>query len=67
MFTDELDTSSACPCWGKVGQLGTVSYYSRQKVLRGALRESEKVLAYLEETETGSGGSAQGGLYEAGA
>lgn len=67
MYTDELDTSSACPCWGRVGQLGTVSYYSRRKVLRGALRESEKLLAYLEEADTGSGGSAQGRLYEVGA
>ena len=30
---------SACPCLGKVGQLGTASYNSRQKVLKSVLRE----------------------------
>lgn len=29
----------ACLCWEKVGQLCTVSYYFRQKVLKCALRE----------------------------
>ena len=38
-----------------------MSYNSRQKVLRGDLREGREKSRYLEEAEKGSGGGAQVG------